>query len=330
MGNLLQYKRDIPLGAEGITIIDVGGKDEVDIMYKLCQLLNINACCIVDMDALFEGRIRQTASKNEQTTKFLVIKGKDTLDKEIGKLERLLDEIANELVQLQNDLALKGEMKHLLDLLEELTEKNKKTMYRKVLFLGLHRIGQEIKKVISSDNQTKMMKINGLAKDIFECFESINIFILEKGEIENYYLTPINDHYQIPDNKKTEYFLQENQRIDDMKKTEIENNYKDIINILDKVCFLTSVNTTKFVCAKIGDWIHNVQSLVKIEPNISEDVLINNPKADWDNFKRIIKIEEFQANNGKLSCKFRIINDLVPDSHEYSFSEDTVAANFQV
>ena len=30
------------------------------------------------------------------------------------------------------------------------------------------------------------------------------------------------------------------------------------------------------------------------------------------------------------SCKFRIINDLVPDSHEYSFSEDTVAANFQV
>lgn len=41
--NIIESKRDIPLGAEEVSIIDVGGKDEVDIMYSLCLKLGIKA-----------------------------------------------------------------------------------------------------------------------------------------------------------------------------------------------------------------------------------------------------------------------------------------------
>lgn len=40
--NLVECKCGVPLGAEGVSIIDVGGKDEVDIMYSLCKTFGGN------------------------------------------------------------------------------------------------------------------------------------------------------------------------------------------------------------------------------------------------------------------------------------------------
>ena len=67
--------------------------------------------------------------------------------------------------------------------------------------------------------------------------------------------------------------------------------------ILDKICSVIDVNTEKFVSAKIGDWIHNVQSALHMNPNITQELLKNNPKIHWDSYQRKI---------GRASCRERV------------------------
>ncbi|MBD5473586.1 MAG: AAA family ATPase [Lachnospiraceae bacterium] len=222
--NILQYKRAIPLGAEGISIIDVGGKDEIDIMYSLCRLLKINAFCIIDMDGLFEGKLRQSVDKISDTGTFMAQKGKDPLMKSIGNIDKLLNEEVEELLKSKNEL-LQGELKDFYDVLKAQSGDKANMMQKRIMFLGLHRIKTEISTLLSAEGNRKLLQIEGLSKDIFECFNSVNVYFLEKGEIENYYVTDIGNQYQIADKKKTDYYLQEFQKINEMDKAEIEEKY---------------------------------------------------------------------------------------------------------
>lgn len=328
--NLLQYKREIPLGVEGISIIDVGGKDEIDIMYSLCRLLKINAFCIIDMDGLFEGKLRQSVDTISDTGTFMAKKGKDPLMKSIGNMDTLLNKEVEEILKSENVL-LQGELKDFYDVLKAQSGNKANMMQKRIMFLGLHRIKTEISTLLSAEGNRKLLQIEGLSKDIFECFNSVNVYFLEKGEIENYYVTDIGNQYQIADNKKTDYYLQEFQIINEMDKAEIEEKYKDIIVILDKICSAIDVNTEKFVSAKIGDWIHNVQSVLHMNPNITQELLKSNPKINWDSYQRIIELVELSKSDSGFCCKFKILRGLTTDSKRvYSFNEKTVAANFKV
>ena len=328
--NILQYKREIPLGAEGISIIDVGGKDEIDIMYSLCRLLKINAFCIIDMDGLFEGKLRQSIDKISDTATFMAKRGKDPLMKSIGNMETLLDAEVGELLK-SNNVIPHGELKDFYDVLKSQSGDKSSMMQRRIMFLGLHRIKNEIELLLSDEGKRKLLQIEGLSKDIFECFNSVNVYFLEKGEIENYYVTDVENQYQIADKKKTDYYLQEYQKINEMDKTEIKEKYKDIVVILDKICSVIDVNTEKFVSAKIGDWIHNVQSALHMNPNITQELLKNNPKIHWDSYQRIIELVELSKKDNSFCCKFKILRGLTSDSKRvYSFDEKTVAANFKV
>lgn len=328
--NILQYKREIPLGAEGISIIDVGGKDEIDIMYSLCRLLKINAFCIIDMDGLFEGKLRQSVDKISDTATFMAKRGKDPLMKSIGNMETLLDAEVGELLKF-NNVKPQGELKDFYDVLKSQSGDKSSMMQRRIMFLGLHRVKNEIELLLSDEGKRKLLQIEGLSKDIFECFNSVNVYFLEKGEIENYYVTNIENQYQIADKKKTDYYLQEYQKINEMDKTEIKEKYKDIVVILDKICSVIDVNTEKFVSAKIGDWIHNVQSALHMDPNITQELLKNNPKIHWDSYQRIIELVELSKKDNGFCCKFKILRGLTSDSKRvYSFDEKTVAVNFKV
>ena len=328
--SLLQYKREIPLGAEGISIIDVGGKDEIDIMYNLCRMLKINAFCIIDMDGMFEGKLRQSVDKISNTATFMAEKGREPLMNSIGNIEKLLHEEVDELLKYNGE-TLQGEKKDFFDILKYYSAKKTNMMITRIMFLGLRRIKKEMLTLLSDEGKRKLLQIERLSKDIFECFNSVNIYFLDKGEIENYYVSDIGNQYQISDKKKTDYYLQEYQRINEMDRKEVEEKYKDIIDILDKICSVVDVNTEKFVSSKIGDWIHNVQSILHMNPNITQESLTSNPKINWDSYKRIIEFVELSKNENGFCCKFKILRGLTADSEKvYSFNENTVAANFKV
>ncbi|NJD54759.1 MAG: hypothetical protein FIB07_18120 [Candidatus Methanoperedens sp.] len=72
---LIQEKRGKLLGAAGVCIIDVGGKDELDFFFRLCKKLNIDAQFITDLDTSICGKLRQSVSQDTRCTEYLQEEG---------------------------------------------------------------------------------------------------------------------------------------------------------------------------------------------------------------------------------------------------------------
>lgn len=209
--NLIEYKRNIPLGAEGVSIIDVGGKDEVDIMYTLCQKLGIAAKAIVDLDALFEGKIRQTIANLPETSKYLAEQGQKDLMAIVGELQTLSGEIADSLITL-DPLTLNNPSSEFCDFLGTLKKvhgEHALKIKRRLTLLAVQRIPDEISQYVEKPYINNILRAKALAIHAITCFELSNVYILAKGEIENYYSTYIGNQYAISDSKKTDYFLAE-------------------------------------------------------------------------------------------------------------------------
>jgi len=327
---LLQYKRGIPLGAIGVSIINVGGKDEVELMYSLCRLLSINAYCITDLDALFDGKLRQTAGRIDSTTSYLSEKGRKGLMDEIGNLESEINGIVAELISV-DDSALTGEIKQFIDALKHPAGDKPLKVKQRVFAVGVHRVRAEIDGLISESSQQKITRILAIEKDILSCLQSVNIFILEKGEIENYYHSTVENHYAISDAKKTEYYEKEAQAIENMDTVTIESNYTDIVSVLDSICKRIQINTEQILSRKLGDWIHHVQATALAEPNLTVDQLIASPEIRWDSYQRIIQIIDLSHTESGFCCRFKILRNLTKNPDKIlSFDEKTVAASFKV
>ena len=331
--NLIEYKRDIPLGAEGISIIDVGGKDEVDIMYTLCQKLSISAKAIVDLDALFEGKIRQTIANRPESSNYLAKQGQKELMTTIGDLQTLSDEIADFLIALDpSDLKNpSSEFSDFLDILKKghgvHTLKNK----RRLTFLAIQRISDEISRYIDDTNKTKLFRAKALAAHAIKCFELSNVYVLTKGEIENYYSTYTGNQYAIADNNKTDYFLAEYNSISALSQEQLLAKYPDLVELLDKLCPITTVDIKRMVAIKLSDWIYAVQSLFRINNSITKETIEKHSKTQWDTYKRIIDLVDFtsdpQANT--FVCRFKVNSQLLKGCDTpYEFTQNTVPTQF--
>ncbi len=327
----IQYKRGIPLGALGVSIIDVGGKDEVELMYSLCRLLRINAYCVVDLDALFEGKLRQTASRLDAAISFLANKGRKTIMEEIGGAESSINEIVTELLSDDPPLGASEELTSLIESLKAQRGDKQTKLRQRVFAIGMQRIREELECILSPESNRKLTRILAIERDIFDCLNSVNIFVLEKGEIENYYTLPIGNQYQIPDSVKTEYYSKEYQVIEAMTGEIVEAKYREISNMLDKICKNTEVNTEKVLSRIIGNWIHAVQSAIRTNSDLTVEQLEKLPEVNWNSYQRIIEIVELNHLGTDYCCQFKILRDLVKDSEKiYYFTGNTVAANFSV
>ena len=328
--NALQYKRGIPLGAIGVSFIDVGGKDEVELMYLLCQFLKINAHCIVDLDALFEGRLRQTADRNEKTGAYMAEQGYKSLMEEIGNLEKTINELVDELICFKPENSPDGEVQQFIDALKAQT--GSKRIRQRIFAVGIHRIKAEITNFLSEKSKLKIDRMLALEEKILNCLKSVNIYVLKKGEIENYYKTSIENHYQIPDARKTYYYTKETQLIEEkMDKETVETSYSDIILILNDICKEIQIGTEKILSKKIGNWIHSVQTVLRSDPYLTMEQIKTIPEIKLDSYKRIIEMINLKHNDEGYCCEFKISRNLTKNPEKiYRFDNKTVAANFAV
>lgn len=160
-----------------------------------------------------------------------------------------------------------------------------------------------------------------------------NVFILSKGEIENYYTTYTENQYSISDNKKTDYFLTEYDAINSLLQEQLVAQYPDLITLLDKLCPVTTIDTNRMVSLKLSDWIHVVQSLFRANNIITLEAIEVHPKAQWNKYKRVIDIVEFSSNakENTFICKFKLKPQLAKNSTEvYEFTQSTVPSQFSV
>jgi len=147
--SLVQEKRGKLLGASGSCIIDVGGKDESDLFFRICKKLNVDAQFITDLDILTKGKLRQSVSEDDRCRDYLQSEGLGTnLMQVIGEAEKAISKCLREIEpKLTNTSGLNSQLQNFRVALSEVSELEKK---RYVFLVGLKYLGEKIKHLVSS------------------------------------------------------------------------------------------------------------------------------------------------------------------------------------
>jgi len=328
--SLIQEKRGKLLGASGSCIIDVGGKDELDLFFRICKKLNIGAQFITDLDILTKGKLRQSVSEDNRCREYLQKEGLGTnLIQVIGETERAINDCLDELeLKFADTSELDNPLKDFRDVLSEVSELEKK---RYALLVGLKYIREQIKSLIES-NVEKLSYIEGRLQKIIQAFKRSGVHVLPNGELENYLPEYEGNPYTISDDAKTKTFEQERDFMleNDLTEVEIRARYGELINVLDEATSPKEIDMDLFLTYTIRDWIYKVQSAYNRAELKDEESLKRNAMIDWQTHFRIFDLLEFTLNRDGFTCRIKLKPLLDPKEREVRFNNKVSAANYKL
>jgi len=327
--SLIQEKRGKLLGASGSCIIDVGGKDELDLFFRICKKFNMDAQFIADLDMLLKGKLRQSVSEDERCRVYLQEEGLGTdLMHVIGEAETAISECLNELELKLTDTS---ESTLPLQFRDALSKSSEPEIKRYVFLVGLKYIREQIKSLISS-NTEKLNFIEGRLQKIIQAFKRSGVYVLSNGELENYLPEYKGNPYIISDNAKGETFEQERDFIlgNDLTEAEICARYSELITILDEATSPKEINMDLYLTYAIRDWIYKVQSAYNRGEVRDTDSLKRNAMIDWATHSRIFDLLEFSTGQDEFTCRIRLKPLLDPKQREVVFDNRLSAANYQL
>ncbi len=324
--SILFEKIGINIGASGSCIIDVGGKDELGVFYKLCKALKINCRIIADLDAVFRGRLRRVVCEDERSQIYVQQQGIGaSLSNEIGDLESHLSNIAIRILSQETDVpelvALKAKLKSL--------STDEEHSRRVSTLLAILKFDEQIRTVLDAPNIANLNLIIGRITQLHNAFKSCNTFIFPKGEIEHYYTQSAVDYLNIT-NKDT-LFHTERDYILQANSTDINDSYADLITILKESVPVIDIEIKKHIKFEVFEWIHRVQTgIAKGEINNVED-LMRNAKINYELYKQILELKNLTINGDKtFDCIITIGETLLGKPLEINFNQTTNAHNFDL
>jgi hypothetical protein len=326
---LLFDKLDYNIYASGSCIIDVGGKDELAVFFRLCKHLKIQARIIADMDAFFKGKLREAAQADPTCNFFIQQKGLGTdLSALIGELDRKLKEVADDLVtKTSND----PDVSHLINFLKPIISIGDKrgTVVNSCL-IALIKHKTKILTEVSSIQQANINYILPRFSLLLEAFKAANIFIFPKGEIEHYYTQTAIDYLNFTDRDKNISFHAERDYIlATTDKAVLEATYPELITILKESIPQVKIDLGKHLKFQIVEWIQTVQRIIS-KGDISEITgLKTNAKIDYILFSQIIEVVDLNIQPDKrFTCKIKINKSLTDLNTEITFDEKTTPHDF--
>ena len=242
----------------GTGIIDVGGKDELGVFCKICQLIGTNSRFITDLDSLFSGKLRDVVSNDERVNMWLEkqydkqisfykkifskkeMMQKINLEKLIAMLEKFLVLIGNDIENYLNYNSVTDELSFFASKIKQLDSKyeNAKNVdtYKTVIMQVINQQENEISQILTDVTRKKLPLVKNLFSLILAACEAARVYILPKGCIEHYY-TQSTVKY-MPVSAKDKLFRMELDFIQDAHKKSIRKNYAPLISILEKATSL--------------------------------------------------------------------------------------------
>lgn len=326
---LLFDKLDYNIFASGSCVIDVGGKDELAVFFRLCKHLKIQARIIADMDAFFKGKLREVAQTDPSCNRFIQMNGLGTdLSVLIGELERKIKEVADDLVtKTSTDPAVT----HLINFLKPIIAiGDKRETVVKSCLIALVKHQTKILPEVSPAQQANIKYIIPRFKLLLEAFKSANIFIFPKGELEHYYTQTAIDYLNFTDKDKTTSFHAERDYIlAATNKAALETSYPELIAILKASVPQVKVDLSKHLKFQIVEWIQTVQRTIA-KGDISEIAgLKANAKIDYTLFSQIIEVLDLDVQPDKrFTCKIKVTKSLTDLNTEITFDEKTIPHDF--
>lgn len=319
------------IGASGSSVIDVGGKDELGVFFKLCKKFGINPIIIADLDALFNGKLRDVLCEDERANKFIQDKGiGDNLSSEIGDLERKLKDLADDLIFKETDDV---DIIHLSDHLKTYIvggENENLERFRLSMLLGLIRFKEKIEEVISASKKPFINFVIGRTKHILEAAKQCNIYFIDIGELEHHYTQTEVDYLNITN--KDILFHAERDFILESDAETIRVQYSKIISTLENVIPTVDVDLIKHLRYEIIEWTQRVQTaIVRGEVNNIEQ-LKQNTSINYNLYNQIVEILEFtiDESDNSFTCKLKLSSKLFDTGIEFEINEKTTAHNFRI
>jgi len=325
--SILFEKLGINIGASGSCIIDVGGKDELGVFFRLCNALKINCRIIADLDAVFRGKLREVVCEDERSKNYVQEQGIGAnLSGEIGDLETHLTSIANYIS------AQELQLPHLIELKEKIDSYpvDKEHSKRVTVLLAISKYEIDIRALLNAENIANLNLIIGRLTQLFNAFKACNTFIFPKGEIEHYYTQSAVNYLSIT-NKDTYFHTERDFLLLLETKEEILNNYPELTEILKEAVPTVEIEIMKHVKYEVFEWIHKVQTgIAKGEINNAND-LKRNAKINYTLYKQILELQDLDIKADRtFDCRIIISEAIAVERPIVNFNQLTIAHNFQI
>ncbi len=325
--SILFEKLGINIGASGSCIIDVGGKDELGVFYKLCKSLKINCRIIADIDSIFRGRLRRVICEDQRSQTYIQEQGIGVnLSNEIGDLETYLSSIAD---YISGQEMTSAHLVSLKDKIDSFTPEEEHAR-RVSTLLACSKYTDDIRAVLDAGNVDKLNLIVGRILQLFNAFKSCDTFVFPIGEIEHYYTQTEIDYLNIT-SKDTCFHTERDYLLQVEHKEEIEANYTDLATILKEAVPIIEIEILKHVKFEIFEWIHKVQTgIAKGEINNADD-LVRNAKVNYQLYNQILELQNLTIQQNKtFECVITIKETIAELPIEVQFDQLTNAHNFKI
>jgi len=326
---LLYDKLDYNISAPGSSVIDVGGKDELAVFFRVCKKLNIEGRIIADLDAFFTGKLREVAQVDERCNSFIQHNGLGTdISNLIGELDRKLVEIADDLI---TKTTTDADIIHIIDFLKPIILlPEKKIVVITSLLVALTKFKDKIYSIVSTSQQANIIFIISRFSQLLEAFNKAGIFIFPNGEIENYYIQTDIDYLNITDKvKNTAFHIERDYLLSCYDKEELEINYSLLLTILKACVPQIKVNLSKHLKYQIVEWIQTVQRAISKGDIDGIESLKTNAKINYKLFIQIIEIISLTIDADKrFSCKIKVKKSISEIEKEIEFDEKTIPHDF--
>lgn len=328
---LLFEKTGMNIAASGSSVIDVGGKDELAVFYKLCRILHIDCRIIADYDALFRGKLREYICASEIIKQQFINQGfGNNIANCIGDIEHLLIQIAE---QLTISSCKQPDVNVIIDKLKALFKDKTKNLdaIKDVVLLSLYRYGEIIISEIpaTSDNVKSVLAKH---KNYLDCLKAANIFIVPSGELEHFYKADSVDYLNI--SRKDTAFAKEFESIlstDDAE--ELRQRYSDILPLLDESVPHIKVDLLEHIRFTMIDWIQNVQNAV-VRGEVNDiDSLRTSSRVNYALYSQILECRDDSfvlERNNSFECHVFLKPKFLGYEKEVVFSSNTLPKDFRL
>jgi len=301
--SFIQEKRGKFLDYAGSTFIDVTGKDELDLFFRLCKHLMIDCQIITDLDSLVKGRLRESVSNDERCKTFLQKKGISVeFLKAWSEIAQKVDGCINEFLQISSS-SFKSNKKLVL-LHETLSNTDEDEGKRYIFLVSLEGMKEELVNILKSKS-SEITFVSGRIKQIVEGFKRANVHVLEKGQLENFYPEDeIENPFSISAKTKTRCFNTERDFLlqSNPSEEEINNRYNGLIEILDSVTSATKINYKPFLLRYIRKFIFDVQDAFNYNEINDLETMKNHTRINFQSYEKILDDIKFTKNNSSFKC----------------------------
>jgi hypothetical protein len=323
-------KCEVNIFSSGACLIDVGGKDELAVFARVGNKLKMDARIIADFDAVFRGKLRESATSDDR---FLEKITKDGIgsegNKAIGELEQKINGLIKPISESTDDSVAFLHLRSKIDPI--LGNQDKKNEIFDSLLLCLIRHPEVLKSGIPNNYHSDIDFIIGRYYAILDAFKAANIYILPFGEIEHYYKHQSLDYLSY--GKKDEAFHKEISHILALDKTNIEAQYTDLIQLLKKAIPAVDVDIRKHIKYTLVEWFQKIQLAIARKEIKDEESFKIDASVNYKTYSQILELIEGTLSindTGAFSCSVKINKRILYDEPTITLRESTTAHNFTI